>query len=181
MKLPNMTEIMVLLVLGMMLSIAWWKFGKLFDNYHHLLTDNWFTTYAAANYLLERGPFMTGTIRRNQLQHIPNEIVTAKPKVEETVYYQKERCLAMSYRQKQSQNKPVIMLLTFDVPHRKKTVKTIPAIVDTYNQSMGRVQLNLTKWCIPTYMTANQNLGQKRFSLTFCHGCLWALIFCTNC
>ena len=46
-------------------------------------------------------------------------------------------CYVLS--QKQSQNKPVIMLLTFDVPHRKKAVKTIPAIVDTYNQSMGGV------------------------------------------
>ena len=55
------------------------EMGKLFDNCHHLFTDNLFATYAAANYLLERGTFMTGTMRRNQLQHIPNEIVTAKP------------------------------------------------------------------------------------------------------
>ena len=31
--------------------------GKLFDSCHHLLTDNLFTTYATANYLLERGTF----------------------------------------------------------------------------------------------------------------------------
>ena len=117
--------------------------GKLFDNCHHLFTDNLFTTYAAANYLLERGTFMTRTMRQNQLQHILNKIVTAKPKVGEKVYYRKERYLAMSYQQKQSQSKPVIMLSTFcgasDVPHRKKADKTIPAIADMYNQIMGGV------------------------------------------
>ena len=40
---------------------------------------------------------MTGTMRRNQLQHIPNEIVTVKPKLGRKVYYRKERYLAMSY------------------------------------------------------------------------------------
>ena len=63
---------------------------KLFDNCHHLFTDNLFTTYAAAYYLLERGTFMTGTMRQNQLQHIPNKIVTAKPKVEEKVYHRRD-------------------------------------------------------------------------------------------
>ena len=29
------------------------EMGKLFANCHHLFTDNLFTTYAAANYLLE--------------------------------------------------------------------------------------------------------------------------------
>ena len=47
----------------------------------------------------------------------------------------------LSYQQKQSQNKSVIMLSTFggafDVPHRKKADKMIPAIADMYNQSMG--------------------------------------------
>ena len=115
------------------------EMGKLFENCHYLFTDNLFTTYAAANYLLEQGTFMTGTMRRNELQHKPNEIVTAKPKVGEKVYYQKERYLAMSYRQRQSQSKPVIMLSTFcgasDVPYRKKANKTIPATAD--DQSMG--------------------------------------------
>ena len=49
----------------------------------------------------------------------------------------------MSYRQKKSQNKPVIMMSTYkgaySVPHRKKDDVMIPAMVDTYNQSMGGV------------------------------------------
>ena len=73
------------------------EMGKLFDNCHHLLPDNLFATYAAANYQLERGTFMTRTMRSNQLQHIPNKIFSAKPKVREKVYHWKERYLAMSY------------------------------------------------------------------------------------
>ena len=49
----------------------------------------------------------------------------------------------MSYRQKKSQNKPVLMLSTFkgaySVLHRKKADQTIPAMVDSYNQCMGGV------------------------------------------
>ena len=53
------------------------EMGKLFDNCHHMFTDNLFTTYAAANYLLEQDTFMIETMGRNQVQHIPNEIVSA--------------------------------------------------------------------------------------------------------
>ena len=49
----------------------------------------------------------------------------------------------MSYRQKQPQKKPVIMLSTFsgafDVPHQTKENKVVPAMVDLYNQNMGGV------------------------------------------
>ena len=63
------------------------EMGKLFDKCHHLFTDNLFTTYAAANYLVQPGTFMTGTMQQNQLQHIPNEIINAKPKVSTKCYY----------------------------------------------------------------------------------------------
>ena len=82
-------------------------------------------------------------MNRNQLNHLPNEMVSAKPKIKEKVYEKKENFLAMSYHQKQSQTKPLIMLSTFcgafDVPHRKRDNKTIPAMVDMYNQNMGGV------------------------------------------
>ena len=114
-------------------------------------------------------------MRRNQLQHIPNEIVTAKPKVGEKVYYRRERYFAMSHWQKQSQNKPVIMLSTFcgafDAPHRKKADKTIPAIVDMYNQSIGSVDSPDQVMYSCTYGYKSKS-WLKRLSLTFCHGCL---------
>ena len=119
------------------------QMAKCFNKGHHLFTDNLFTTYAVAAYLLERGSFLTETMRRNQLHYLPNEITTAKPKVGQKIYFKQDKFLAMSYRQKQSQNKPVIMLSTFsgafDVPHRKKENKVVPAMVDLYNQNMGGV------------------------------------------
>ena len=86
-----------------------------FDKGHHLFTDNLFTTYAAAAYLLERGSFLTATMHRNQLHCLPNEITVAKPKVGQQIYLRQDKFLAMLYLQNQSQNKPVIMLSTFCV------------------------------------------------------------------
>ena len=63
------------------------EMSKCFHKGHHLFTDNLFTTYAVAAYLLERGSFLTGTMRRNQLHHLPNEITTAKPKVGQKIYF----------------------------------------------------------------------------------------------
>ena len=114
------------------------EMADLCDRGHHLFTDNLFTTYAVATYLLERNIFLTGTMRCNQLWNLPEEIVKAKPKVGEMVYYRQNNFLAMSYRQKKSQSKPVLMLSTYkgaySVPHRKHADKVIPAITDTSNQ-----------------------------------------------
>ena len=50
----------------------------------------------------------------NQPQHPPKEIISATPNVGETIYCRKDNFLAMSYKQKKSQTKPVIMLSKFD-------------------------------------------------------------------
>ena len=118
------------------------EMAKCFNKGHHLFTDNLFTAYAAAGYLLERGSFLTGTMGQNQLYHLPNEI-TVKPKVGQEIYFRQDKFLAMLYRQKQLHNEPVIMLSTFcsafDVPDRKKENKVVPAMVDLCNQNMGGV------------------------------------------
>ena len=62
------------------------EMAKCFNKGHHLFTDNLFTTYAAAAYLLERGSFLTGTMLRNKLHHLPNEITTAKSKVGQNLF-----------------------------------------------------------------------------------------------
>ena len=85
MKVWIMTKVVVLQVQGIMFSIVWWKR----EYYLTIALICLRTIYAVANYLLEQGTFVTKTMRRNQLQHIQNEIVTAKPKVGEKVYYRK--------------------------------------------------------------------------------------------
>ena len=117
--------------------------ANLYDYGHHLYTDNLFTSYQAVSCLLSKQTYLTGTMRRNQTWHLPEEIRKANPKIGEVVYYRQNKILAMFYRQKKSQNKPVLMLSTFkgaySVPHRKKADQTIPAMVDSYNQCMGGV------------------------------------------
>ena len=56
-------------------------------------------------------------MRHDQPQHPSKEIVSATPKVGETIYCRKDNFLAMSYKQKKSQTKPVIMLSKFDGTH----------------------------------------------------------------
>ena len=53
-------------------------------------------------------------MRHNQPQHPPKEIISATPNVGETIYCRKDNFLAMSYKQKKSQTKPVTMLSKFD-------------------------------------------------------------------
>ena len=72
------------------------KMAKCFDKRHHLFTYNLFMTYAAAAYLLERVSFLTRTMRRNQLHHLPNEINTAKSKVGQKIYFWQNILLALS-------------------------------------------------------------------------------------
>ena len=110
---------------------------------YHLFTGNLFTTYNAADFLLRKGTFITGTMHPNQMKHLSKEIVSATPKVGEKIYYRKDNFLAMSYKQKKSQTKPVIMLSTFvgayDVAHRKDVSKSVPATADSYNKHMGGI------------------------------------------
>ena len=80
-------------------------------------------------------------MRRKQQKHLPKEFVSATPKVAQEIYYRKDNFLAMLYKQKKSQTKPVIMLSRFvevyDDAHRKDDSKSVPAIADSYNKHMG--------------------------------------------
>ena len=78
---------------------------------------------------------------RSQSHNLPNEIATAKLKAGQKIYFRQDKFLALFYRQKQLQNKSVIMLLTFcgafDGLHCKKEGKVVPTTVDLFYQNMG--------------------------------------------
>ena len=106
-----------------------------------LFTDNLFTTYSVADFILHKRTFINGTIHHNQLKHLTKEIVSATLKVGEKIYYRKDNFLAMSCKQKKNQTKPVIMLSTFvgayDVAHHKDVSKPVSAIADSSSKHMG--------------------------------------------
>ena len=74
-------------------------------------------------------------------------IQEAKPKVQECIYARKGPMLALSWKQKKSQKKPCLMLLTGVlaemVDHRlaSEEVKQLPKIISLYNQHMRGVDL----------------------------------------
>ena len=45
-----------------------------------------FTTYNDADFLLHKGKFITGTLRCNQLKHLPKDFVSATLNVGEKIY-----------------------------------------------------------------------------------------------
>ena len=52
--------------------IVWlMKMADMYNCGHYLFTDNLFTTYNAADFLLRKGTFITGTMHHNQLKHLP--------------------------------------------------------------------------------------------------------------
>ena len=135
MKVWNMTKVVVLLVQGMMLSVLGWKW------------ENSLTIVIIWLQTIYLQPMQQQIICRNEAllwleqwdkiisySICQMKLLLLSQRLEKKVYYRKGRYLDISYQQKQSQNKPVIMLSTFcwafDVPHRQKADKTIPAIVD---------------------------------------------------
>ena len=89
---------------------------------------------------------LTGTVRANS-RGMPEEVTKAKLKVGETKYSRKGDVLAVSFREKQSQKKPVILLSTkfhaedVTVEKRGKEV-TKPLLVTHYNKYMGGVDVS---------------------------------------
>ena len=160
MKVRNMTKVVVLLVQSMMLPVLGWKW------------ENSLTIVIIWLQTIYLQPMQQQIICRNEAllwleqwdkiisySICQMKLLLLSQRLEKKVYYRKERYLAISYQQKQSQNKPVIMLSTFcsafDVPHRKKADKTIPAIVDGGCRfiwpsdlflHMCRIVFNLLSW-----------------------------------
>ena len=115
---------------------------------YHVFCDNFFTSVQLARDLFAKHTYITGTIRRNR-KGLPNGI-KGKLRSGEKSYFRKGPMLAVAYRQKKSQKKPVLLLSTksqatqteVEVRERGTRAPTLvhkPDIVLDYNKFMGGV------------------------------------------
>ena len=113
---------------------------------YHLVVDNFYTSPALAQHLQESKVMLTGSLRPNR-KGVPVIIREAKPKVQDCIYARRGPVLALSWKEKKSQEKPCLML-SMGVPaemvdHRRASgeVKQLPKIISLYNRHMGGVDL----------------------------------------
>ena len=80
-------------------------------------------------------------MHRGQLKHLSKDIVNVTPRMGEKIYYSKGNFLAMSYKQKKNQTKPVMFSAfagAYDVAYRKYVSKSVPT-ANSYNKHMGGI------------------------------------------
>lgn len=120
--------------------------GQLLNKGYHLFVDNFFMSVPLAKYLFSKGTYMTGTIRRNRVG-IPDRI-KEKLEVSQQVYMRQDNLLMLSYREKKSQIKPVLLLSTKCKASTIEKVKSIngvdvkkyrPGLIEKYNMYMGGI------------------------------------------
>lgn len=132
------------LAVGVVKSLM--QMSMLLGKGYHLFTDNFYTKPALADYLWQQQTMLTGTIRGNS-KDFPKDLASRKLGIGESVYQRKDHLLALAFREKKSQRKPVLLLSTAHVASsqtkeiRGKTV-TKPSMVFTYNKHMGGVDLS---------------------------------------
>lgn len=113
---------------------------------YHIFLDNFFVSLPLAEYLYSKCTFLTGTVRRNR-KGIPEEI-KENLDVGEKKYVRSGPNLFLSYREKKSQKKSVILLSTKGTAKsvekikrrgNDNVVKIKPELINTYNMYMGGV------------------------------------------
>ena len=114
---------------------------------HSLVVDNFFTDMNLGSDLLVQNTYLTGTVRRNR-RGVPKKVVAKKlPPMEQFAMRSGER-LVVSWREKQSQKKSVLLYSTCcgcsmeNVTTSRHRQKTKPAVVSYYNQFMGGVDMS---------------------------------------
>ncbi|XP_060782714.1 piggyBac transposable element-derived protein 4-like [Neoarius graeffei] len=113
---------------------------------YHLITDNFYTKLKLVEDLLHLGTFMTGTVRNNS-RGFPRALIEIRLYVGETRYMRKGDILALAFRDKKSQRKPVLLLSStcaaVDHPHQRKNGEQCirPEMIKAYNAGMGGVDL----------------------------------------
>jgi len=112
---------------------------------YHLFTNNFYTKPALAQTLLASQTLLTGTVRANSkgLPELPR-----KMNISEVRNYRRQGMLLVAFREKKSQQKPVLLLSTgeaagmTEVTTAAGRVKQKPKVIAAYNKFMGGVDLS---------------------------------------
>ena len=122
--------------------------ANLLNKWHHLITDNWYTRTKLARDLHFYGTHLTGTVR-SDARGMPRTLKESRLGVGMTKYMRSGSVLAVAFREKESQRKPVFALSTLAHAENKEKrtahgrVVTKPAMItDHYNAGMGGVDLS---------------------------------------
>lgn len=114
---------------------------------YHLFIDNFFVSLGLAKWLHQQGTYMTGTCRKGR-KGLPNALKSKRFQVGEKVYYKKGSTVLFAYREKKSQNKPVLVVSTKAKISMERVVKrrcgrTVtqdkPSVIAEYNKYMGGI------------------------------------------
>lgn len=120
--------------------------SDLLNKGYHLVTDNFYTRVALAQYLLEQRTLLTGTVRLNSVG-FPKDFETHNVPIQTAQYKSSGEMLACAYQDKATQKKPVMLLSTGSTPtnfcyEKREKQKMKPAMVVLYNKSMGGVDMS---------------------------------------
>ena len=119
---------------------------------HHFFVDNYYTSFALAEYLLQNDTYVTGTIRENRKQ-FPSELKRIALNKGASAYFQHDDMIVMKYRSLQDsstgKSKVVYLLSTAHKPTEGNTNKRDrdgnivrkPTCIIDYNYNMGGVDM----------------------------------------
>lgn len=107
---------------------------------YHLFTDNFYTKPRLADVLFAQNTYLTGTIRSNS-RGLGDVIQGARPPVGGTLFARQGEKVCVAFREKRSQQKPVLCLSTFfNARNEQREVRgreeTKPAMIFEYNRHM---------------------------------------------
>lgn len=108
---------------------------------YHVYIDNWYTKIPLAEDLLQRGTYLTGTIRKNS-KGLSAELTSKRLVPGETFYMRKEDILLLAYQEKKGRKSDYCLTTGC---HAKDSVvvsksgkeKTKPKLIQNYNLFMG--------------------------------------------
>lgn len=110
--------------------------------HHHLIVDNYYTSVALCEKMLEKGIYVTGTIQSNR-RNLPSSMKTKLKAKGDIIACRKGSLLAINWMDR----KQVRLLSTHcvagsvDVERYNGNVKNIPKVVAEYNHGMGGVDM----------------------------------------